>query len=113
MADNQHLIYVIGLMTAATCLCRSLPFFVPVKILRLEFVEDLSIALPAMILFFLIVHELIPQSAGDYAKLARQLLALAIVAGLHFLWLNPLISIIGGTAFFILSRNIGLVWSLQ
>ena len=98
-----HAFFMVLVCAGVTLLLRALPFAcfggkggVP------RWVASLGSMLPPAIMAALVVYCLKGIPFGTMADGAKQLLAAAVVAGLHLLRRNTLLSIAGGTAVYML-----------
>lgn len=96
MMGDSYLIGFIALAALATFLTRAAPFLLLSKQADHPLLTFLGRYLPPVLMVLLVVYALrTPLVAGD--GLSQSLLALSVVAGLHLLMRNALVSILGGT----------------
>ena len=102
MKDPLSLVIFILAMAGATALTRFLPFFLPARWIEHRLVQIVQTSLPAVILLLLVIYSLkdTPVTQPPYG--IPEAIALAVVLGLHFWKRNPLLSIAGGTALYML-----------
>lgn len=102
MTTSQHLI-VIALCALATMLTRFLPFLLfPAGKPTPKFIRYLSGALPPAVFGMLVIYCLkgIDFTCGNHAL--PELIAVSVTAGLHLWKKQVLLSIVGGTAVYML-----------
>lgn len=105
MNDTGYLIAVIFAMGAVTFALRALPFLSARLLRRSPVVQHLGRFLPLAIMVLLLVH-----SAGGAAREHAtgpwpELIAIALTSLLQWYSRNPLLSIVAGTALYVLLRN--------
>lgn len=98
MASTSQALAIVGAAAAVTLALRALPFLffrgrVPPKALR-----DLGVLLPSAILAVLVVYCLKAVNVIAWPHGLPELVAIAVVVGLHLWRRNTLLSILGGTA---------------
>ncbi len=105
MNDIRYLLAVIFAMGAVTFALRAFPFLSAQWLRRSPVVQHLGRFLPLAIMALLLVH-----SAGDAARSHDygpwpELLAIVATVLLQWRSRNPLLSIVAGTALYVLLRN--------
>jgi len=105
MQDIGYLLTAILAMGAVTFALRALPFLSARLLRRSPVVQHLGRFLPLAIMTLLLVHSA-TGSAREHANGPwPELLAIAVTALLQWRSRNPLLSIVGGTALYVLMRN--------
>lgn len=103
--DPVYLLLVIAAMGAVTFALRALPFLSAQLLRRSAVIQHLGKFLPLAIMTLLLVHS----AAGSAREHATgpwpELLAIAVTALLQWRIRNPLLSILSGTALYVLLRN--------
>ena len=103
MSNNAHAILLILTMTAGTMATRFLPFLLlGDKRQTPPFIAYLGKVLPYAIMGMLVVYCLKGVSLTEISSVLPAVLGVGITAGLHLWKRNTLISIIGGTAVYML-----------
>lgn len=99
----MHAFLIVLICAGVTLALRALPFvFFGGKGGVPKLVESLGHALPAAIMAALVVYCMKGIPSGAFEDGIKQLLAAACVIALHLLKRNTLLSIAGGTAFYML-----------
>lgn len=105
MNDTGYLLAVILVMGAVTFALRALPFLSARLLKRSPVVHHLGQFLPLAIMVLLLVHS----ASGAAREHANgpwpELLAIAVTCLLQWRSRNPLLSIVAGTALYVLIRN--------
>jgi branched-subunit amino acid transport protein AzlD len=96
-------------MAAATAVTRFLPFWLPSRWLELRVVRTLKEGLPAVILLLLVIYSLKDTPVSSPPWGLNEVVALALVAGLHWWKRNALLSIAGGTAVYMILVQTGVL----
>ena len=103
MSNNAHAMLLILTMTAGTMATRFLPFLLlGDKRQTPPFIAYLGKVLPYAIMGMLVVYCLKGVSLTEISSVLPAVLGVGITAGLHLWKRNTLISIIGGTAVYML-----------
>ncbi len=106
--DNTYVITAIAVIAAVTFLLRVLPFLIFGERKTPEYIEFLGKYLPFAIMGMLVVYCLKGVSFIEYPFGIPEAVAVAVVALLHIWKRNTLLSIVSGTAcYMILIRLIG------
>lgn len=98
-------------MAAATQITRFLPFLIPARWLDSPVVRTLRTGLPAVILLLLVVYSLKDTPVTPAPWGLNEGLALGLVLALQFWRRNALLSIGGGTAFYMVLVQTGALAS--
>lgn len=100
---DLHSIFIVAVVAAVTIALRFLPFFIyGEKKKTPEVILYLGKVLPYAIMGMLVVYCLKSLPTGTISEGAAQLFACVVVAGLHLWKRNTLLSIIGGTAVYMI-----------
>ena len=103
--DTSYLLTVIFVMGAVTFGLRALPFLSAHWLRRSPVIQHLGRFLPLAIMALLLVHSA-SSAAREHANGPwPELLAIALTFLLQWRSRNPLLSIVGGTAIYVLLRN--------
>jgi branched-subunit amino acid transport protein AzlD len=104
--DTSYLIAAVALAAAITFALRALPFAViePLRASRLA--AELAVRLPAGLMLILVVYLLRDAPARTPPVAAVSIVAVLVVAALHWWRSNALLSIFTGTAFYVLAINL-------
>jgi branched-subunit amino acid transport protein AzlD len=92
-------------MGGITFALRALPFFAAQWLKKHPVVQRLGRFLPLAIMTLLVVHSMAGAAAGDAKGPWLELLAVAVVAALQWWRGNPLLSMLCGTAIYVVLRN--------
>jgi branched-subunit amino acid transport protein AzlD len=107
MINSAYAVGVMLAMAAVTFSLRALPFLAAKFLQKSQMVQRLGRFLPLAIMSLLLVHTLVGNArqnpAGPWAELA----AVSLVLGLQWWRRQPLLSILVGTALYVLLRNLG------
>lgn len=106
MIDSGYVLSAIGLMAAITVGLRALPFIGGHWLRRHPLVHKLGDALPLSIMVLLLVDTLVGQARGNPAGIWQELLAAALVILLQWRTRQTLLSIVAGTAAYMLLRGL-------
>jgi branched-subunit amino acid transport protein AzlD len=104
---HGELIAVIAVMAVATFATRALPFVALRRAVDHPLVIHLGRRLPPAVMLLLVAYCLREVDFATAPHGAPQLIAVAVTAGLHLLFRQPLISIGAGTAAFMLMLRVG------
>lgn len=103
MNETLHAVLTVALTAAVTILIRFLPFMIFTKGRKTpEFIEYLGKVLPYSIMGMLVIFCLKNISFVNAPHGLPEIIACGVVAGLHIWKRNTLLSIIGGTACYML-----------
>ncbi|HLU80330.1 MAG TPA: AzlD domain-containing protein [Burkholderiaceae bacterium] len=105
MNDTGYLLAAIGAMGVVTFALRALPFLSARLLRRSAVVQHLGRFLPLAIMTLLLVHSASASAREHPTGPWPELLAIAVTAGLQWRTRNPLLSIVGGTALYVMLRN--------
>lgn len=105
MSDNAYLLAVIFAMGAVTFGLRALPFLSAQWLRRSPVIQHLGRFLPLAIMALLLVHSASSAAREHSTGPWPELLAIALVCVLQWRSRNPLLSIVAGTAVYVLLRN--------
>ena len=103
--DTGYLLAVIFVMGAVTFALRALPFLSARVLGRFPVVQHLGRFLPLAIMVLLLVHSAKGAAGEHNAGPWPELLAIAVTCLLQWRSRNPLLSIVAGTALYVLLRN--------
>lgn len=103
--DNAYLLAVIAAMGAVTLGLRALPFLSAHWLRRSPVVQHLGRFLPLAIMALLLVHSASGSAREHAAGPWPELVAIALTCVLQWRSRNPLLSIVAGTAVYVLLRN--------
>lgn len=106
MINTPYALGVLAAMAAVTFGLRALPFLAARFLQSHPLVQRLGRFLPLAIMTLLLLHTLVGSAQGNpvngpWAELA----AVAVVLALQWFKRQPLLSILGGTALYVLLRN--------
>lgn len=106
MINNGYALMVIAVMAAVTFALRAVPFVASRSLQRFPLVAQLGRFLPPAIMTLLLVHTLVGSAADNplsapWAEISAALLVMLIQLKLK----HPLLSILSGTALYVLLRN--------
>lgn len=102
MTDNAYAIIAIGIMAGVTFLLRTMPFLIFSKGETPGYIDFLGKVLPYAIMGMLVVYCLKDISFANAPFGIPEVLAVAVVTVLHLWKRNTLLSIVGGTACYML-----------
>lgn len=105
MNDTGYLLAVIVVMGAVTFGLRALPFLSARLLRRSPVVQHLGRFLPLAIMVLLLVHSATGAAREHAYGPWPELLAIAVTCLLQWRSRNPLLSIVAGTALYVLLRN--------
>lgn len=105
MNDTGYLLAVIVVMGAVTFGLRALPFLSARLLRRFPVVQHLGRFLPLAIMVLLLVHSATGAAREHAYGPWPELLAIAVTCLLQWRSRNPLLSIVAGTALYVLLRN--------
>lgn len=106
--DTGYVIGVLLAMAAVTFGLRALPFLAAKFLQKHPMVQQLGRFLPLAIMTLLLVHTLVGSARDNPQGPWAELAAVAAVLGLQAWRRQPLLSILLGTALYVLLRNPGL-----
>lgn len=106
MSDNTHTAAIIAICALCTCAERFLPFVIFSKRKPPKAVLYLGRVLPTAVMTVLVVYCLRNTNFFSPSGFVPQLVATAVTAVLHLLKGNTLLSVFGGTAFYMLLLRI-------
>lgn len=105
MIDTGYALGVLGAMAAVTFGLRALPFLAAKLLQKHPMVQQLGRFLPLAIMTLLLVHTLVGSARNNPAGPWAELLAVAVTLGLQWVKRQALLSILVGTALYVLLRN--------
>lgn len=108
MIDTSYALGVLAAMAVVTFGLRALPFLAARFLQSHPLVQRLGKFLPLAIMTLLLLHTLVGSAKGNPAGPWAELAAVAAVAVLQYWRRQPLLSILAGTALYVLLRNVGL-----
>lgn len=103
--DTGYLLIVIATMGAVTFALRALPFLSAQWLRRSPVVQHLGRFLPLAIMALLLVHSASGAAREHATGPWPELLSIAVTCLLQWRSRNPLLSIVAGTALYVLLRN--------
>ncbi len=107
MIDSVHALLAIAAMGAVTFVLRALPFLAARWLARHPVVQRLGDFLPLAIMALLLVHSVAGAAREDPAGPWPEGIAVALAAVLQWWGRHALLSILVGTAAYVLMRNFG------
>ena len=105
MTDRGYVIYVILAMGLVTFAIRALPFFASHWLQKHPIVTRLGRFSPLAIMTLLLVHSMVGSAQEHTNGPWPEVLAIGAVVLLQWWRRNPLLSILTGTAMYVLMRN--------
>ncbi|GAA0683691.1 hypothetical protein GCM10009104_06100 [Marinobacterium maritimum] len=108
MDSTAYLLSVVLVAAVATFLTRALPFVLLYRWAEHPMLKHLGRYLPPVLMVLLLIYAL-KDALITGADLLPSLAALVVVAVLHLLLRNPLISILSGTGMFMFLTQTGLL----
>ena len=108
MIDSFYVLSVIVAMGLVTFALRATPFLGAQWLERSSLAKRLGQFLPLAIMTLLTVHAMVGDALDDARGPWPELLAIALVAALQWRKRNALLSILVGTAIYVLLRNLAL-----
>ncbi|WP_203583552.1 branched-chain amino acid transporter permease [Sheuella amnicola] len=106
--DHFYVVTVIFAMGLVTFALRALPFIAAQWLQKHPMIERLGQSLPLAIMSLLLIHSVIGSSSEHDAGPWFELIAITLVVLLQWFSKNPLLSILAGTALYVLLRNLGV-----
>lgn len=106
MTDNLYVVGVIIAMGLVTFALRALPFFAGQWLQKHPMVHSLGQFLPLAIMTLLLVNSTIAAMASDPFRPWPELIAVTLVALAQWFGRNALVSILLGTAVYVVLRNL-------
>ena len=111
MIDSSYVLGVIAAMGAVTFALRALPFVAGQWLQKYPWVHSLGQFLPLAIMTLLLVNSSLAAAADHAFGPWSELLAVSLVAWLQWRHKNALVSILVGTAVYVLLRNFHMLVS--
>ncbi len=106
MESIPYLLSVIAVLTAATFLTRVLPFVLLYKVADHPMLIFIGRYLPPVLMVLLVLYTF--KDVGFYAGgWEPELLGILLVTALHLIFRQPLLSIVGGTALYMVLLQAG------
>ena len=105
MIDTGYALGALAVMAAVTFGLRALPFMAAKFLQDHPMVQRLGRFLPLAIMTLLLVHTLAGSARDNPTGPWAELAAIACVMALQWRWRQPLLSILLGTALYVLLRN--------
>lgn len=105
MTDHATVIAVILAMGLVTFAIRALPFVASRWLQKHPIVTRLGRFSPLAIMTLLLLHSVVSSAGEHSAGPWPEVLAVAVVVGLQWWRRNPLLSILAGTALYVVMRN--------
>jgi len=112
MIDTSYALGVLAAMAVVTFGLRALPFLAARFLQSQPLVQRLGRFLPLAIMTLLLLHTLVGHARDNPAGPWAELVAVTAVAVLQWWKKHPLLSILTGTALYVLLRNPGIVGNL-
>lgn len=109
MIDIPYALGVIAAMAAVTFGLRALPFLAARFLQSSPLVQQLGRFLPLAIMTLLLLHTLVGHARDNPSEPWAEAVAVAAVVVLQWWQKHPLLSILTGTALYVLLRNAGLL----
>ena len=107
MIDTSYALGVIAAMALVTFGLRALPFLAARFLQSHPLVQRLGRFLPLAIMMLLLLHTLVGSAQGNPSGPWAELAAVATVVALQWWRRQPLLSILAGTALYVVLRNWG------
>lgn len=108
MESSAYLLTFIVVAALATFLTRLLPFVLLYRWAEHPLLKHLGRYLPPVLMVLLLMYAL-KDALVTGEHLLPSLVALAVVAVLHLMWRNPLVSILSGTGLYMFLTQTGLL----
>ncbi|WP_010324291.1 AzlD domain-containing protein [Marinobacterium stanieri] len=108
MESSAYLLTFIVVAALATFLTRLLPFVLLYRWAEHPLLKHLGRYLPPVLMVLLLMYAL-KDALVTGERLLPSLVALAVVAVLHLMWRNPLVSILSGTGLYMFLTQTGLL----
>ena len=108
MESSAYLLTFIVVAALATFLTRLLPFVLLFRWAEHPLLKHLGRYLPPVLMVLLLMYAL-KDALVTGERLLPSLVALAVVAVLHLMWRNPLVSILSGTGLYMFLTQTGLL----
>lgn len=108
MESSAYLLTFIVVAALATFLTRLLPFVLLYRWAEHPLLKHLGRYLPPVLMVLLLMYAL-KDALVTGERLLPSLVALAVVAILHLMWRNPLVSILSGTGLYMFLTQTGLL----
>lgn len=108
MESSAYLLTFIVVAALATFLTRLLPFVLLYRWAEHPLLKHLGRYLPPVLMVLLLMYAL-KDALVTGERLLPSLIALAVVAVLHLMWRNPLVSILSGTGLYMFLTQTGLL----
>lgn len=108
MESSAYLLTFIVVAALATFLTRLLPFVLLYRWAEHPLLKHLGRYLPPVLMVLLLMYAL-KDALVTGERLLPSLVALAVVAILHVMWRNPLVSILSGTGLYMFLTQTGLL----
>ncbi|MEH6824742.1 MAG: AzlD domain-containing protein [Motiliproteus sp.] len=108
MESISHLLIVIAVLSGVTFLTRALPFMLLYKVAEHPTLVYLGRYLPPVLMVLLVLYTFKDVDFSG-AGLAPELLGISLVTVLHLCFRQPLLSIVGGTALYMVLLQGGLL----
>lgn len=102
MSDTQYLLLAIGLLTILSFVTRAIPFIFGKVLARSQKMRVLETFLPAIIMLLLVIFEMNITHWHKITDAIPKVIALLIVIVIHLWRRNMILSIVVGTASYIL-----------
>lgn len=108
MESSAYLLTFIVVAALATFLTRLLPFVLLYRWAEHPLLKHLGRYLPPVLMVLLLMYAL-KDALVTGERLLPSVVALAVVAVLHLMWRNPLVSILSGTGLYMFLTQTGLL----
>ena len=107
MPDNKYILLLVVVAAAITWALRALPFAVLAPMRHSAVVRDLSVHMPVGVMVMLAIYTLRPAVSGaGGVQLVWLAVAVAVTAGLHLWRGHALVSILVGTAVYVVLMSV-------
>ncbi|CAJ1585540.1 branched-chain amino acid transporter permease [[Mycobacterium] wendilense] len=101
MPDNSYIALLVGVAAAITWLLRALPFAGLAPMRNSELVKYLGLHMPLGVMVMLLIYTLRPGVAAGGLDVLWLGIAVLVTAGLHWWRAQALLSIVAGTAVYV------------
>ena len=106
MRDNGYILLLVVVAAAITWALRALPFAALAPMRHSAVVKYLSVHMPVGVMVMLAIYTLRPAVSGGGVQLVWLAVAVAITAGLHLWRGHALVSILVGTAVYVVLMSV-------
>ncbi len=106
MPDNGYIALLVGVAAAVTWALRLVPFAILAPMRHSTVVKYLSVHMPVGVMVMLAIYTLKPAVGGDALELGWLVIAVTLTAGLHLWRGSALLSILAGTAVYVVLMSV-------